>query len=349
MRNLPERLSSNEDVDLFQLVGWLWAQKMLIAAVTVIVALGALAYALLSTPVYQAKVAVQPPSQDDISQVNIGRGEGTGLGKLSVKDVYAIFLGNLQSQALRRHFFRDVYLPSLGEAGRQGSQDVLYAEFNRVLTVATVSPLAPDRFYVAADLPDPKVAAQWVAQYAQMASDWAKRDLSKDLRADAVSTANNLERQISGDREVARNAREDQIIRLSEALNVAKTIGLDKPPLISNSLVTEVSAGMNGTLTYMRGVKALEAEIDNLRKRRSDDPFVKDLRERQETMNFYRDLQLNTEAVQVYRQDGAIEVPDRPIKPKKSLIVMLGAVAGLLLGVCLALYRGVRSARPRAA
>ncbi|ATP43796.1 hypothetical protein CR511_06830 [Pseudomonas putida] len=349
MRNQPERLSSNEDVDLFQLIGWLWAQKILIAAVTVIVALAALAYALLSTPIYQATVAVQPPSQDDIAQVNIGRGEGTGLGRLSVKDVYATYLGNLQSQALRRKFFRDVYLPSLGEAGRQGSQDALYAEFNRVLTVAAVSPLTPDRFYVAADLPDPKMAAQWVAQYAQMASDWAKRDLSKDLRADAVSTANNLERQIKGARETARNLREDQIIRLSEALNVAKTIGLDKPPLISNTLVTEVSAGMDGSLTYMRGAKALESEIDNLRKRQSDDPFVKDLRERQETMNFYRDLQLNTEAVQVYRQDGAIEVPDRPIKPKKSLIVMLGTVAGLLLGVCLALYRGARSARLRAA
>ncbi|MGE8399819.1 MAG: Wzz/FepE/Etk N-terminal domain-containing protein, partial [Burkholderiales bacterium] len=60
MRNQPERLSSNEDVDLFQLIGWLWAQKILIAAVTVIVALAALAYALLSTPIYQATVAVQP-------------------------------------------------------------------------------------------------------------------------------------------------------------------------------------------------------------------------------------------------------------------------------------------------
>ncbi|MFK3818831.1 Wzz/FepE/Etk N-terminal domain-containing protein [Pseudomonas sp. NPDC089407] len=347
MRNLPERLSSNEDVDLFQLIGWLWAQRLLIAVVTAIVALAALAYALLSTPVYQARVVVQPPSQDDISQVNIGRGEGAGLGRLSVKDVYAFYLGNLQSQALRRKFFREVYLPSLDEAQRQGSQDALYADFNKVLSIAAVSPLAPDRFYVAADLPDPKTAAQWVAQYAQMASDWTKRDLAKDLRADALATANNLERLISGAREAARNIREDQIVRLSEALKVARTIGLEKPPLISNTLATEVSAGMDGSLTYMRGVKALEAEIDNLRKRRSDDPFVRDLRERQETMSFYRDLQLNTEAVQVYRQDGAIEVPDRPIKPRKSLIVMLGVVTGLLLGVCLALYRGLRTARSR--
>jgi len=348
MRNPPERLSGNDDVELFQLIGSLWQQKLLIAAVTAIVALVALAYAMLSTPIYQARVAVQPPSQDDISQVNIGRGEGTWLGKLSVKEVYAIYLGNLQSQALRRKFFREVYLPSLSEAHRQGSQDALYAEFNRVLTVAVVSPLTPDRFYVSADLSDPRTAAQWVAQYAQLASDWAKRDLAKDLRADAVATANSLERQISGAREAAHNIREDQIARLTEALNVARSIGLDKPPLISNTLVNEVSAGMDGTLTYMRGTKALEAEIENLRKRNSDDPFVRDLRERQETMNFYRGLQLNSEGVQVYRQDGAIEVPDQPIKPNKGLIVMLGVVAGLLLGVCLALYRSVRTARPRA-
>lgn len=345
MRNVPERLNNNDDVGLGQLISWMWTQKLLIGAVTAVVTLCAIAYALLTTPIYEAKIVVQAPTQDDISLVNVGRGEGSGLPNLSVKDVYEVYVGNLQSQALRRKFFRDIYLPSLSEEKHQGSQDALYAEFNSILTVANVGPTSPDRYNISAALPDPKEAADWVVQYAQMASDWAKRDLAKDLRADAVAKADNLERQIKIARDATRKVREDQIVRLSEALNVAKSIGLERPPLIANTMTAEVSAGMDAALTYMRGTKALEAEIENLRKRTSDDAFVQDLRVRQGSMSFYRGLEMSADAVRVYRLDGAIEIPDRPIKPKKALIVLLGLVAGLLLGASVALFRGLGSAR----
>jgi chain length determinant protein (polysaccharide antigen chain regulator) len=343
MRNVAERQNGNEDIDLFQLVRLIGEQKALVAIVTIAVTLCALAYAMLSTPFYEARTVVRTPTQDDISQVNIGRGDGTGLGLLSAKDVYGVYLSNLQSQALRRKFFQEVYLPSLVDGARQGSQDQLYTEFNKTLAVAVVGPTAPDRYSVMVTLPDPKVAADWVAQYLQMTSDWSKQELAKDLRADALSKADRLSRQIEAGRVAARKVRDDQIARLTEALNIARSIGLEKPPLISNTLSTEVSAGMEGSLTYMRGTKALEADIDNLRKRASDDPFVPGLRENQGTMQFYRDLHVNTDAVRLYRQDGAIEVPDRPVKPKKTLIVLFGVVAGLLLGICFALYRGART------
>ncbi|AYG43994.1 hypothetical protein DV532_06610 [Pseudomonas sp. Leaf58] len=343
MRNVAERPNGNEDIDFSQLVRLIGQQKALVALVTIAVTLCAVAYAMLSTPFYEARVAVRTPTQDDISQVNIGRGEGTGLQLLSAKDVYSVYLSNLQSQALRRKFFQEVYLPSLADNARQGSQDQLYAEFNKTLAVTAVGPVAPDRYSVAVTLADPKVAADWVTQYVQMTSDWSKQELAKDLRADALGKADRLSRQIQAARDAARKVREDQITRLTEALNIARSVGLEKPPLISNTLSLEVSAGMEGTLAYMRGSKALEADIDNLRKRTSDDPFVSGLRDNQLTMQFYRDLHLDTDAVRLYRQDGAIEVPDRPVKPKKTLIVLLGVVAGLLLGVCLALYRGGRA------
>ena len=342
MRNVPERPYGNEDLDLTQLISVITARKTLVAVVTIAVTLCALAYAMLSTPIYEARVVVRTPTQDDISPVNIGRGEGTGLARLSAKDVYSVYLSNMQSQALRRKFFQEVYLPSLTDEARRGSQDQLYADFNKKLSVAAVGPTAPDRYSVVVMLADPKEAADWVAQYVQMTSDWSKQELTKDLRADALEKADSLARQIEAARAAARKVRDDQIARLSEALNIARSIGLEKPPLISNTLSTEVSAGMEGTLTYMRGTKALEADIGNLQKRTSDDPFVPGLRERQGTMEFYRDLRLNADAVRLYRQDGAIEIPDRPVKPKKTLIVLMGVVGGLLLGICFALYRGLR-------
>lgn len=74
---------------------------------------------------------------------------------------------------------------------------------------------------------------------------------------------------------------------------------------------------MEDSLTYMRGSKALLAEIENLRDRVSDDPFVPNLRQRQQSLDFYRSAHADIERVRVYRQDGSVESPDRAVKPRK--------------------------------
>ncbi|MHC6224571.1 LPS O-antigen chain length determinant protein WzzB [Pseudomonas sp. X10] len=339
MRDERERLSDTDEIDLFELAGGLWKQKLLIILTTAIVTAGSVAYALLATPIYEAKVVVLPPTQNGIAQLNYGRGGDSGLNMLSVKSVYDIYLRNLESDSLRREFFRKIYLPSLPEEERQGSQDELFGRFNKALSVAVAGKDTPNRYLITANLPDPQQAAQWVVQYAELAGQRGKSEVIKDVQVDATVKANNLERQINADRESARKQREDQIVQLTEALKVARSIGLEKPPIISNTLSTELSAGMEGSLTYMRGSKALEAEIENLSSRTSDDPFIKDLRQRQESLNFYRSLQVDSGVIDVYRQDGAVELPDKPVKPRKLMVVLLGVIAGSLLGVMLALCR----------
>lgn len=336
MRNNRERLSDSDEIDLFELIEGLWRRKLLIAVTASLVGGAAIGYALLATPIYEAKVFVQPPSQNDIAQLNYGRGGATGLSMLSVKDVYDIYLRNLQSESLRREFFRSVYLPSLEEDERDESQDELYSSFQEVLTLGVAAKDNPGRYYVKANLPDPQQAAEWVVRYLEMAGQRGVLEVTKDVKADATVRANNLEQRIEAARESARKEREDKIAQLSEALRVAQSIGLEKPPIISSGLSTELSAGMDGSLTYMRGSKALEAEIDNLRKRTSDDPFVDSLRKKQEELSFYRTLQIDRGVIQVYRQDGAIESPDKPVKPKRLLIALAGLVAGVVLGGLLA-------------
>jgi chain length determinant protein (polysaccharide antigen chain regulator) len=347
MRNESERRVGDDEIDLVELLGGLWRQRLLIIVTAVIVTGGAVAYALLATPVYEAKVVVQPPSQSNISQLNYGRGGDSGLAMLSVKDVYDVYLRNLLSESLRREFFRKVYLPSLSESERQGSQDDLFNRLNNTLSVAVASKGTPNHYFVMAKLPNAEQAAQWVVQYVQMAGEHAKREVIKDVRGDVMVKASNLEQHITASRESARKQREDQIVQLTEALKVADSIGLEKPPIISNDLSSELTAAMDGSLTYMRGSKALRAEIENLRNRASDDPFIDKLRVRQEAMEFYRTLSTDPGVIEVYRQDGAIELPDKPVEPKKRIIVVLGAVGGLMLGVMLALFRNVWSGASR--
>lgn len=90
---------------------------------------------------------------------------------------------------------------------------------------------------------------------------------------------------------------------------------------------------MSGELTYMRGTKALEAEIANLGSRTLDDPFIQNLREQQEKLNFLRNLKMDPSLVAMYKQDGAAFQPDKPIKPRKAIIMLLSVLGGLGLGV----------------
>jgi chain length determinant protein (polysaccharide antigen chain regulator) len=339
MRNERERLSGGDEIDLVELVQGVWRQKLWVALVAVPVIGLALAYVMLASPVYEAKIFIRPPSQNEIAQLNYGRGEGTGLAPLSAKDVYSVYLKALLSEAVRDKFFRNAFLPTLTENERGGSRDVLYAQFNGMLKVAQVSKDVPDRYSITASLEDPRLAATWVSNYAEMAADRAKEELLSGTRSDISIMADNLEQQVRASRASASNQRADQIAQLTEALRIAKSIGLEKPPIISDALYSEVSAGMGGALTYMRGSKALEAEIANIESRASNDPFIPGLRERQEKLNFLRNLKIDPSLVAMYQQDGAVSPPDRPVKPRKAIILLLAALAGIGGGVVTAVGR----------
>jgi len=336
MRNERSPDVRSDEIDLVELWRVLWGRKLIILSTVFFVTVMAIFFVLNKTPMFEAKSFILPPTKNDIAQLNYGRTQASGLGVFTTKDVYAVYLQALQSESLRRHFFRTVYVPNLPESARNGSQDALYTEFSKALTISQIEGDGADRFLIKALSDDPSVSVMWITRYSEMASDRAKKTLAADADTEVGVLIKNLEQHVRSAREEARKQREDQIARLEEALRIAKAVSLSKPPIISSGLNAEVSSGMQGSLTYMRGSLALEAEIENLRNRQSDDPFVGDLREVQEKLDFYRGLHVNPAVVEVFQQDGAIEVPDAPVKLKKLLIILGGVFAGLVLGVMLA-------------
>lgn len=328
MRNDREYGSSPDDADLVELIEGLWQRKLLVFGVALLVTLVATAYALLATPIYQARVIVEPPTQNDIASLNYGRGGEGGLSLLATKDVYEVYLRTLTSESLRREFFRKIYLPAQDGVLAEEHQDELYAEYISALQVALTSK-GGTAYTIAASVPSPQQAAEWVSIYAGMAGDWAKQEVLKDAASDVVVRAESLERQIRIAQDSARKQREDQIAVLREALAVAESIGLERPMVFPGGS----SAEMHGALTYMRGSKALMAEIEALERRESDDPFIASLRSQQAALAYYRSQKVDPSTVAVYRQDGSVELLDKPISPKKALIIAAGMILGLFLGV----------------
>ncbi|SDT46136.1 LPS O-antigen chain length determinant protein WzzB [Pseudomonas prosekii] len=313
-------------------------QKLVVIGFTVLGAVLAASYAFLATPVYEAKAFVAPPSQNDIANFHYGRMRESELTPYTVKDVYDIYTRRLQGESLRRTFFYKVYVPSLSADERKSSQDVLYARFSQVLRVVPPLKETSDKYSVVVQTNNPQQAKEWAAAYVSQAGDLAKNEMIRNLAIESQVRARNLEQQISSARETSRKAREDSLVKLSEALRIAKAIGLEKPPAITvNQSV--IAGGESGQLTYMRGSKALKAEIENLQARKSDDPFTDRLRDLQDKYNFFSGLKTDAALVSVYRQDGDVELPDNPIKPNKRLILILGVISGLILGVAFVLVR----------
>lgn len=339
MRNNSAEPRPNDEIDLIEVIQGLWLQKWLILTIVTLFAFVGGAYAFLSKPVYEAKAFVIPPTQKDIADLNYGRTNESELAPYSVKYVYEVFLRNLQAESLRRDFFEEYYLPSLNEDERAGSQDGLYEHFSKNLTIALADKNSPERFLLAMRSNDPAKAVEWAKTYVDKARILAVGEMVDNVNREAEVRARNLAQQISALRENGEHVREDLIIQLREALRIAEAIGLEKPPIISGNLSGEVSANMSGELTYIRGSKALQAEIKNIEERKLDDPFIKNLRALQMKYSFYKDLSVKPADVAVFRIDGPIEAPDKPVKPKKALVLVVAILLGGVIGVFVALFR----------
>ncbi|MNC38514.1 Tyrosine-protein kinase ptk [compost metagenome] len=144
-------------------------------------------------------------------------------------------------------------------------------------------------------------------------------------------------------RTAALKQREDRVARLKEALVVADEVGMEAPQVTPGRIASdgELSSFVDGSLMYMRGAKAIRAELQVLEARQSDDPFISKLRGLQSQLVFLKGIEVKPGNVSVFTLDSAAEVPETPVKPKKVLILTLGIVIGGMLGVFVALVRYV--------
>jgi len=334
----PKNSVSYDGLDVHALVYLLWRQKLIIICLALLGAALGTTYGALSEPIYEAKAFIIPPTQNDIQSFNFGR---ANLPALTAKDVYAVFIKNIQAESLRREFFRNTYLPATGQI--DDPRGTSYEKLSKNLLVSAVGVKdSSDRYSILILDGDPKQAARWVEEYTARAQELALQEINKNISSEFSVKAFDIQQRIVSLREVEERNREDALVNLGEALIVAKAIGLEKPPIVSSdsSSSLNIAGEMNGELTYMRGTKALEAEIANLKSRKSNDPFIKKLRGLENSYNFYKRMSERSQVAKTFAMDGVVESSSSPVKPKFTLLILVGAVFGLILGVLIVLIRG---------
>ena len=114
----------------------------------------------------------------------------------------------------------------------------------------------------------------------------SKRQLEKQQREDKIK---NIQYTISSKRQMPKQRRKDKIQLYEAAFIIASKLGfrdkVDTANLVQNN---QLNISTTNIPLYYRGFKALREEIDLLKNRKSDDPFIDGLRDLQEQLGLLR-------------------------------------------------------------
>ena len=413
MQDHSPRPVPDDEIDLLALIHSLVRQKYLILAVGGLVTLLAVLYAFLATPYYQVQSVLRPVDQGALDELN-----GTGVYQLTPAEALTRIGAGLSSYENRLAFFRDnqALFDGLAVPGR--SLEQVFEEFNRsAFSMLQVDPKKPDRLseFVGISLTYPAgvegvavvnglVSFVLEAERERIASDLkvlianrlftieqkiaaarARYEASKQAQIATLLEQSALQRaQLQDELRALRGElkarRESRIQSLEEAIQIAKTLGIESPTTPSamagaqrqgQVVLTEVNS--QETPLYFMGVNALEAERQALNARRSDDfseprvaeiekelallarnrqvemlearqnedLYLKDLAEWRQEAAQLKGIKFDTDGLRLARLDQQALEPLAAVKPKRALIIVLGMVLGLMAGVFIALLRNL--------
>ena len=299
--------------------------------VTVIAALGSVVFALQQPEIYKAEALLLPPKAKDVQSLNV-----KGVPGASAAGVFSAFNKNLSSRSLQKKFIEKYDLLDILAPNRTPeTRDIEILEsFSKMMKIENKG-----GFSISMESNDPVFAAKLVNDYVGFFDLETVLQLVSDARNSIQEQIVDIEYKIASKRQMAKQRREDQILRFEEATVIARKLEI-KDRVDTNTIVqnNQLNISTSNTPLYYRGFKALNAEIVFLNNRKSDDPFIAGLRDLQERLALLRSFKFSIKGMHSVHIDQAAYPPKHRIKPNRRLIVSLGTVVGLFLGIFLVFF-----------
>jgi chain length determinant protein (polysaccharide antigen chain regulator) len=259
-----------------------------------------------------------------------------GVQGMTSNTAFAAFKNNLSSRSLQKKFIDEYGLMDILAPNRTPeTRDIEILEsFSKMMKIENKG-----GFSISMESNDPVFAAKLVNDYVGFFDLETVLQLVSDARNSIQEQIVDIEYKIASKRQMAKQRREDQILRFGEALIIARKLAI-KDRVDTNTVVqnNQLNISTSNTPLYYRGFKALDAEIVFLKNRKSDDPFIGGLRDLQEQLTLLRSFKINESGMHSVTVDQAAYPPKNRIKPNRRLIVSLGTVVGLFLGIFLVFF-----------
>jgi len=328
----PHAQHFEEDtIDLFDLFITLWNSKWLIIATTVVVALGSVVYALQLQKIYKVEALLLPPKVKDIQSINVFGSSH------SSNSVFGQFKKNFQSRSLIKKFIKEKDMMRILAPNRtdQTRNEDIYQEFANLIKIVDRN----GSTILSMHTQDTEIAAQRINDLIEFIDKETISMLVEDSQNSIANNIRDIEYTIASKRHMAKQRREDTILRYEEASVIATKLGV-KDRVDSTNIVQNNQLNITTTNVplYFRGYKALNAEIAFLKNRESDDPFITGLRDLQEQLARLRSLKIDKKKISAVYIDQAAYPSNNAISPNRRLIVSLSTVVGFFSGIFLAFF-----------
>ena len=413
-RTSPHTVSSSSDeIDLLELFHSIWQQKKLVVGCTILAGVLGVGYAFLAPRTYEVSSVLRPAAINELYALN--RSE---VYKLPPADALSKVGAQLDSYEARLGFFRSheqlfTAFQKPGQSLEQSFEDFNRNSVNLILPdpkksdslssyirlelqypsdvdgVAILNgfvdyAIAAEREQVGADL---KVIVNNRLNELKGKIDAARANYDTDkeskiaklLEDDRLKRAQ-LQDELSALRLQMKMERTNRLAELSEAIAIAKSMGI-KTPTTPSSMADAARGGSSQVMRtevnnqkiplFFLGTEALEAErvalqqrtsddftnprvaeigkelqllevnreVEVLRKRGNEDIFLQDVEPLRAEVARLRNLNIDMSNLKLVTVDRRAQEPLAPIKPKKALVIALSLVAGLILGLFIALVR----------
>ncbi|MGD9756501.1 MAG: hypothetical protein AB7U71_03140 [Comamonas sp.] len=321
-------------------------QLPVIFAATVVGVLIATVAAFTAKPRYEVRSFLDKPYFNELTELNIGRSSATGLEQYSPDQVYAYFVRRLITDEAKQRFFRDTYLPSLDSPpASEEEKQALYGRMQKIVLKVTPPPekVRGGRSLYSVDVESRtgELAAEWLQTFLAQVSEDARNALIKDIEQSIQVHVRNTERALEEKTYTAELLRKDRQAQLTEALKVAQAVGIKDPQMTTAQPPRQDAAAsfLDGSRLYARGSKSLQAELEVLKHRSDDTPFIDGLRQTQAQLNLLKELDPAATNFKIFHIDGEVNVPLKPRSPNKSLYLAIGLLLGLAIGFLIAMVR----------
>lgn len=349
-RLAPVYPRTEDEIDLLELFQTIWGQKVKIALITLVTTLAAGVYAFTAEEVWTSKAVFEPPKLEEINDYytvtqqlkRILQSSTIGDVALAPKkimaEVYSEFMKQIDSDDLRREFWlaSDYYAEKIKNKNTDAAKLMVLSGLvkdNIEFEVADGKKIKYPYLSLSAD--SASMAKSLLEQYIEKVNDSVWQQKISELNVSIAQRVADLETE---KRQIEFNSvtQKDNNIKISKnAKNIAEKANIKDFNI--NAIQGNANVAKSDMLFFL-GTKALDAQLDNL----IQNPLIFPVRYYQieQILSDIKKLpSLKNMKVKSYRYLMSPREPMTKDKPKKGLILVLGALLGGMLGVMAALLQ----------
>lgn len=353
----PPRFSSNQDIDLRDILRALWNGKLIIILITVLCLVTSVAIALLAQEWWSSNAKITRPQQQDLAayqhQVrqfqpvfNVYQDDGTVLVSkeldtlASSSALFQNFVNTFNSINNKRYFldnsaeFHKLKLSTSENSSKltEDEKRLLYAGwFGRIVATKVDKKDQNSPYTLSFQTMSKKSSFDLLVAYILTTESKVREDAFRNLQAVISGKRNELIQQKRILQTQAKNRLRVETERAKYAAQIAKSAGVDKPILTGNE---------KELFSIDLGAKGLDAKVKALESVKNLSVIEPRLQQINAKLDMLKNLEIDrTAEFQTFRYLENVEQPITRDKPKRALIVVLGTLLGGMLGVAIVLIR----------